>query len=344
LDAMGNCARAAHKTEESTQIERFIAAEKKKADKVIRLLILGAGDSGKTTMCKHFQMLAKSFRDSDRELYRSALRASLIQYMRLLVQACQCLGHEIEDHEMCTCLFNTEAHLTPELAKIIRILWEAPAIQETFKKRNLLFTLPDSCAVLFGRVEEIADADFRCSDADCLLIRLRTVGVTEFEVPIPPCLLRIVDVGGQRNARRKWIHQFERTHGLLYCIALDDYAMLLAEDLQTNRCLESLKLFQDVNSIAVLRHLPLIIFFNKVDMLHEKIKTTDLSAVFTEYKGGPDPQAALKFIQDMYLKAVSPSRTSYVHVTNALDNRNVQFVFESVKDVFMTSLLNNMGV
>lgn len=38
------------------------------------------------------------------------------------------------------------------------------------------------------------------------------------------------DVGGQRSERKKWIHCFEGVTAIIFCVALSEYDMLLAED------------------------------------------------------------------------------------------------------------------
>ena len=44
------------------------------------------------------------------------------------------------------------------------------------------------------------------------------------------CLCRIVDVGGQRSERKKWIHCFEDVTAILFFVALSAYDMGLRED------------------------------------------------------------------------------------------------------------------
>ena len=43
-------------------------------------------------------------------------------------------------------------------------------------------------------------------------------------------LLRMFDVGGQRSERKKWIHCFEGVTAIIFCVALSDYDLVLAED------------------------------------------------------------------------------------------------------------------
>lgn len=44
------------------------------------------------------------------------------------------------------------------------------------------------------------------------------------------CHCRMVDVGGQRSERKKWIHCFEGVTAIVFCVALSAYDLVLAED------------------------------------------------------------------------------------------------------------------
>lgn len=41
--------------------------------------------------------------------------------------------------------------------------------------------------------------------------------------------LRMVDVGGQRSERRKWIHCFENVTSIMFLVALSEYDQVLVE-------------------------------------------------------------------------------------------------------------------
>ena len=46
----------------------------------------------------------------------------------------------------------------------------------------------------------------------------------------PSLFSRMFDVGGQRSERKKWIHCFEGVTAIIFCVALSEYDMVLAED------------------------------------------------------------------------------------------------------------------
>ena len=51
---------------------------------------------------------------------------------------------------------------------------------------------------------------------------------------------RMVDVGGQRSERRKWIHCFENVTSIMFLVALSEYDQVLVEsdnEVDISRCL-----------------------------------------------------------------------------------------------------------
>lgn len=55
----------------------------------------------------------------------------------------------------------------------------------------------------------------------------------------------MVDVGGQRSERRKWIHCFENVTSIIFLVALSEYDQILFEsDNEVCLCLIICRLFQ----------------------------------------------------------------------------------------------------
>ena len=68
------------------------------------------------------------------------------------------------------------------------------------------------------------------NNQDMLHARLRTTGITETLFEMRDINFRMMDVGGQRSERKKWIHCFEGVQCLLFMVALSGYDQCLVED------------------------------------------------------------------------------------------------------------------
>ncbi len=102
---------------------------------------------------------------------------------------------------------------------------------------------------------------------DFLKMRVRTTGVVEasFHVRYRGMALsfRLIDVGGQRSERRKWIHCFDNVDAILFLVAISEYNQVLLEDGRTNRMDESLKLFESIVNNPFFIKTSFLLFLNK---------------------------------------------------------------------------------
>ena len=71
-------------------------------------------------------------------------------------------------------------------------------------------------------------------------------GVIECCIPLTCSSGRVVDVGGQRNERKKWIHCFEDVTAVVFLAALSAYDQVLMEKDNVNRLNEAIALFEHI--------------------------------------------------------------------------------------------------
>ena len=101
---------------------------------------------------------------------------------------------------------------------------------------------------------------------------------------------RMVDVGGQRSERKKWIHCFDEAKAVIFVAALSDYDLTLTEDPICNRMSESLRLFGSVCNNRWFVTASMIVFLNKSDIFMEKLKKrgpTTIKEAFPDFNGDP---------------------------------------------------------
>ena len=70
------------------------------------------------------------------------------------------------------------------------------------------------------------------------------------------------DVGGQRSERKKWFHCFDGVTAIIFCAALSGYDLVLEEDNEVNRMIESMKLFSSICNNKWFVTTSIILFLN----------------------------------------------------------------------------------
>ncbi|KAJ8039526.1 Guanine nucleotide-binding protein G(i) subunit alpha [Holothuria leucospilota] len=339
----------------SKEIDKLLELEKRKMQKIVKLLLLGAGESGKSTIVKQMRIIHNiAFSDCERMAYKLIIHSNIIQSVRAIVCAMKLLGIEFHDlgreKDAKFCLDHASlidcgaAELTTEMALAISRMWQDRGFFNCFN-RSSEYQLNDSAAYFFDAIFRVSDSEYIPTDHDIVRARLKTTGVVETRFQYKGTPFRLVDVGGQRTERRKWIHCFDDVTAVLFIVALSEYNLTLREDNITNRIEESKVLFNSVCNSAWFRSRPVIIFLNKTDIFAEKIKRIPLTVCFPEYKGLHDQYESRDFICKQFLKLNgNKKRQLYHHYTNATDKRNVEFVFDASMDVIMKGNLQTIGM
>jgi hypothetical protein len=164
--------------------------------------------------------------------------------------------------------------------------------------------LNDSAAYFFENVERLASPDYVPTDQDILRSRAKTtglffkdyfrfkfsknlypIGIVEATFKLENVTFRMIDVGGQRSERKKWLHCFQDVTCTIFCVATPEYDLKLYEDDITNRMHESIRLFREICNNKWFVETSMILFLNKDDIFQEKIKKVDLNVCFPSYNG-----------------------------------------------------------
>ncbi|XP_040929101.1 guanine nucleotide-binding protein G(q) subunit alpha-like isoform X2 [Betta splendens] len=293
LSSMGACclspeAKEARRINE--EIERELRRYKKETRREFKLLLLGTGESGKSTFIKQMRIIhGRGYSEEDRRSYTRLVYQNIFTAVQAMIQAMKMLqipySHEHNeanagvvsavDVEKVTTL--TDLHVDA-----IKSLWSDPGIQECYiRKRE--YQLSDSTKYYLNDLDRIADAAYLPTQQDVLRVRVPTTGIIEYTFDLEKVVFRMVDVGGQRSERRKWIHCFEKVTSILFLVALSEYDEVLAESDNENRMEESMALFQTIINYRWFRKSSIILFLNKIDLLEEKIMYSHLADYFPKY-------------------------------------------------------------
>ena len=156
--------------------------------------------------------------------------------------------------------------------------------------------------------------------------------------------LSLIDVGGQRSERKKWLHCFESVNTILFIVSMSEYDQTLEEDGQVNRMKESLRLFTSVCNVKWFSKASMILFLNKKDVFDEKIVYSPITTCFETYYGPQQKEEASAYISQQFLSQNHSKREVYRHFTCAKNSENISVVFDSVADVISQNLLLDIGL
>lgn len=359
---MGLCHSSPEDIEKTAQekLEKVVSKEqdkKLKDDQAVdqeinKLLLLGAGESGKSTLFKQMNTIyGPGYPEEDRKNYEYIIYNNIIYSMHALITASQIPSVNttpVQCQDSLTFVRNMgqESAIDQKSVQHFKALWADPGIQETFENRAK-FQLNDSAKYFFDRLDQIATPGYIPTEQDVLRSRVRTLGIVENAFEIDGNKFKMFDVGGQRNERKKWIHCFENVTAVLFVGVLSEYDQVLYEDAAVNRMVETLVLFEEICNSPWFKETAVILFLNKRDMFEEKIKKVPLTVcpIFTNYNGPQNYESGVEAIEDAFqAKNHNREKVIYSHVTCATDTTNVAAVFHAVKDIIIRRALGDAGL
>jgi len=330
-------------------LDNEMEEEKQKDRAINKLLLLGAGESGKSTLFKQLMSLyGKGFPEEERKRYVAFVHQNIIVAIKTLCQHSKKYGPVADNLASFAEDFSTnysgEETVDQAIAEQVASLWADPGIKQTYEHRAQ-YQLTDSTDYFLDRVKSIAKPGYIPSIADIYRVRIKTTGVIENDFEIEGNKFKLVDVGGQRNERKKWIHCFEEVTAVIFVASLSEYDQVLYEDQNVNRMTEALNLFDETCNSRWFFSTNMMLFLNKRDLFAEKIKKVPLTVHFPEYKGKNEYEEGVEYLREKFeSKNKNSERHVYTHVTCATDTDNVQAVFNATKDIIIRSSLQSAGL
>jgi guanine nucleotide-binding protein subunit alpha len=354
---MGGCVSTVDRAgkERSDLIDKEIEDHSKRFKRECKILLLGSGESGKSTIVKQMKIIHKEgFTDVELAEYRPIVyknvldsAQAIIIYMRkigwdFVGYSNRPLADKVLDYRPDSETSNS--YFPPDIAEAIHQLWKDPIITKIMDEHSSDFYLMDSAAYFFGEVIRIGSPDYLPAVTDVLRARQKSVGITETRFTMGQLSIHMFDVGGQRSERKKWIHCFESVTSIIFCTALSEYDQGLLEEKSQNRMVESLILFESVINSRWFLRTSIILFLNKIDVFKHKLPKVPLERYFPEYTGGSDINKAAKYILWKFMQTNRARLSVYPHLTQATDTTNIRLVFAAVKETILQNALKDSGI
>uniref|UniRef100_A0A6Q2XGU7 Guanine nucleotide-binding protein G(Olf) subunit alpha n=1 Tax=Esox lucius TaxID=8010 RepID=A0A6Q2XGU7_ESOLU len=345
----------------SKHIDQILKEQKREYHQTLRLLLLGAGESGKSTIVKQMRILhVNGFNAEEKKQKVLDIRKNVKDAIVTVVSAMSTLippvpignpANQSRIDYIKSIAPLSDFDYTEEFFEHAQQLWDDDGVKACFERSNE-YQLIDCAQYFLDKIESVRSNDYTPTDQDLLRCRVLTSGIFETRFQVDKVNFHMFDVGGQRDERRKWIQCFNDVTAIIFVAASSSYNMVIREDNSTNRLRESLDLFKSIWNNRFLRTISVILFLNKQDMLADKILAgkSKLEDYFPEYarytlpaEAVPDPGEDPKvtrakfFIRDEFLRISTASGDGkhycYPHFTCAVDTENIRRVFNDCRDI-----------
>ncbi|XP_047222232.1 guanine nucleotide-binding protein subunit alpha-12a isoform X1 [Girardinichthys multiradiatus] len=365
----------------SREIDAMLARERRAVRRLVKILLLGAGESGKSTFLKQMRIINGQEFDKKALLdFRDTIYENILKGMRVLVDARDKLGiswQSCENEKQGMLVMSWEGRVGASgvepsefqlYVMALSALWADAGIQKAYARRSE-FQLSESVKYFLDNLDRIGQLvslaqiflasfvfsarkkmtlshfqSYIPSKQDILFARKATKGIVEHDFVIKKIPFKMVDVGGQRSQRQKWFQCFDGITSILFMVSSSEYDQVLMEDRRTNRLVESMNIFETIVNNKLFLNVSIILFLNKTDLLVEKIRTVDIRKNFPEFRGDP---RRLEDVQAFLVQSFSRKRRNrgkplFHHFTTAVDTENIRFVFHAVKDTILQENLKDI--
>ena len=191
------------------------------SSKNYKLLLLGAGGGGKSTILKQMRIIhGTGYSPAERMAYRNVIHLNAIEGLNAILKSMKNLqltsGEGIRStyveqfSEMTKNVSNVK--ITPELRQLMMTLWEDEALKARLYQITE-YELSDSTSYFLDNLHRLGEPDYLPTEKDILKARVRTTGIVDYPFTCRGAQFRMVDVGGQRSQRKKWLHCFDDVTG-----------------------------------------------------------------------------------------------------------------------------------
>ncbi|XP_023142496.1 guanine nucleotide-binding protein G(o) subunit alpha-like isoform X2 [Amphiprion ocellaris] len=240
---------------QNSKIEQDLSEHARAEKNVVKILMLGTAESGKSTIVKQIKIIhSDGFSIQELMSFKPAVLDNLLTSMKIVLQGMGMLRINLANMKnkmhaqsilSCSQCLGDDQDLLPFVAHAFCSLWADQGVRAA-AARGYEFELNDSALYFFENISRIIKPNYIPTETDVLRVRVRTCGIIETQFQVNEIMLRLYDVGGQRSERRKWLSCFDCIQVVLFVVALSTYDMTLLDVPSVNRLQESLELFSSI--------------------------------------------------------------------------------------------------
>ncbi|UMM40913.1 hypothetical protein L5515_017403 [Caenorhabditis briggsae] len=367
------------------QIETQIRIENQANKRKIKMLLLGISDSGKSTIVKQMRVnYCNGFNETEVVNAIFLIRNNIIdafKHISLLILDSHIIKSDTE--KVLLKLFAFESQKIEMMQEVdelrlinsIRVL---ECISVFFEHYSYHPMIPDNIHYFFPHLERIAVSEYMPTVEDLIHMRQTTLGVHEISFDYQTQTIRLIDVGGQKTERRKWIHFFEGVTAVMFVCSLSSFNQATEQEPNNafawetslnkvqnkilvrstgkakqrpgmvNRLDESVDLFTSIRENNFLKSSNFMLFLNKIDLLGKKLETIQFVNHFPAYEqwitNDNSVQSVAEFIESMFREGLDADQKIYAHLTQATITTNIEYTFGLCCDVIFNKNIETLSL
>ncbi|KAJ3219298.1 guanine nucleotide-binding protein subunit alpha [Dinochytrium kinnereticum] len=367
---MGNCGSSEERAadERSKEIDNNLKADAKASVKSVKLLLLGPGDSGKSTLLKQFRLIhGHGFTDQERKTFRSVILGNLMGSMKTLITAMDLLqipfgymsstakegdsnnnqitesagSNTAADHQLPP---SNPADSTPEAIKhAVNLIKNCPI---TYGEDNLVTRdIVDSIQLLwkepgiqiaYSRRNEY-QLYSACAYYMSNIERICGSGYVPTDQDILSARIITTSITETQIKVESMTFRIfdvggQRSERKKWAPYFDDVkCIIFIADISAY----DLTLVEE-NTV----NRTMILFLNKIDLFQEKLQTVPLKNFFPDFKGANTFEEASEFFAERFSSLnQSDSKIIYVHFTWATDTTQIKKVLLTTNQIILQFVL-----
>ncbi|KAG7439885.1 heterotrimeric G-protein alpha subunit, GPA2-like protein [Guyanagaster necrorhizus] len=324
--------------------EKELKQAKAKMAMQVKVLLLGSGDSGKSTVLKQMRLIHKiPFSPQEIESYRQLTFDNLTSGLKCTLDAMEYMDLKVsEDNIGYVDLIDSARYLKDgepfpiEYHEPLKALWADAGVHKAWQRGNEA-ALPENLEYFFSDLDRLFDPHYQPTEQDIIQCRVRTIGIKETVFSLREHELTMVDVGGQKSERRKWIHCFQDVTSILFLVSLSGYDQCLVEDKDANQMQDAMTIWDSICHSQWFKYTSIILFLNKNDLFEKKVPHSDIKNFFPDFDGDAgDVRAGRDYFKRRFSKLATKAgrykeREIYIHITTATDTAMLRVVMAAVE-------------
>jgi len=337
------------------EVEKQLKEAKARMAREVKVLLLGSGDSGKSTVLKQMRLIHKlPFSNHEIETFRQIVFDNVVHGLRYVLEAMDEMEIKVSPENIKHVeVVETADDLCPgqpfpmAYYETLKLLWGDPNVQKAWERGNEA-ALPENLPYFYSSLDRLFAPTYTPNEQDIIHCKVRTTGITETTFHLREHEMLMVDVGGQKSERRKWIHCFQDVTSILFLVSLSGYDQCLFEDRDSNQMQDAMTIWDSICHSQWFKQTSIILFLNKNDLFEEKIEHSHIKNFFPDFDGEQgDAKAGRDYFKKRFARIAqkagrSKEREIYIHVTTATDTAMLRVVMAAVEDTIVNKSIRNI--